>query len=142
MSSIPRDIDWARQNWRVLWSICQRIFFLTVDEQLLLSFSQDHDHRVAETAVVGYPHEIFGEGTVVVVSSETLSLPTCSLFGGTGVYAFVILKDGVTDSEEVVKEDLKKLIKTQIGSFAVPQGFLVSWVDKLYDDQDFSPFIS
>jgi len=23
---------------------------------------QDHDHRVAETAVVGFPHDVFGEG--------------------------------------------------------------------------------
>ena len=41
------------------------------------------------------------------------------------MFAFVILKDGVTDSEEVIEEDLKKLIRNQIGSFAVPQGFLV-----------------
>ena len=25
---------------------------------------QDHDSRVAETAVVGFPHDVFGEGTV------------------------------------------------------------------------------
>ena len=47
------------------------------------------------------------------------------LYSLAGVFAFVILKDGVTDSEEAIKEDLKKLIKIQIGSFAVPQGFLV-----------------
>ena len=23
---------------------------------------QDHDHRVAETAVVGFPHDTYGEG--------------------------------------------------------------------------------
>ena len=43
-----------------------------------------------------------------------------------GIYAFVILKDGVTDKEENITTDLKQLVKKQIGSFAVPQEFLVS----------------
>ena len=42
-----------------------------------------------------------------------------------GIYAYVILKDGVTDSEEEIKKDLIQLVKTQIGSFAVPQHILV-----------------
>ena len=41
------------------------------------------------------------------------------------VFAFVILTDEVTNTEEAIKEDLKQLIRNQIGSFAVPQGFLV-----------------
>lgn len=35
---------------------------------------QDHDHRVAETAVVGFPHDIFGEGEYMCV---------CALMGET-----------------------------------------------------------
>ena len=30
---------------------------------------QDEDHRVAETAVVGYGHEDYGEGIIVMVTS-------------------------------------------------------------------------
>lgn len=42
------------------------------------------------------------------------------------MYAFVVPKDGVTDSVQDIEDGLKKLIKTQIGSFAVPQSILVS----------------
>lgn len=42
-----------------------------------------------------------------------------------GIYAFVIEKDGVTDSEEEVIQHLKQLIRKQIGGFAVPEAFLV-----------------
>ena len=44
---------------------------------------------------------------------------------GTGVYAFVVLKDGVTSSNDEVETALKNLIRTQIGSFALPQAMLV-----------------
>ena len=43
-----------------------------------------------------------------------------------GIYAYVILMDGVSDDEETIKEDLKKIVKEQIGSFAVPHEILVS----------------
>ena len=43
----------------------------------------------------------------------------------TGIYAFVIEKDGVTDSEEEVIQHLKQLVRKQIGGFAVPESFLV-----------------
>ena len=42
-----------------------------------------------------------------------------------GIYAFVIEKDGVADSEEEVIQHLKQLIRKQIGGFAVPEAFLV-----------------
>ncbi|XP_065057596.1 acetyl-coenzyme A synthetase 2-like, mitochondrial [Rhopilema esculentum] len=64
----------------------------------------DNHHNVAETAVVGYPHEIKGEG----------------------VYAYVILKDGVTVNEEVLKEELRKMVKKAIGSHAVPEMIQIS----------------
>ncbi|KAL5473527.1 hypothetical protein EMCRGX_G028018 [Ephydatia muelleri] len=63
----------------------------------------DHDRRVAESAVVGYPHDMFGEG----------------------IYAYVILKDGVTEPVDHVISALKNNVKTHIGSFAVPQHILV-----------------
>ena len=42
-----------------------------------------------------------------------------------GIYAFVILKDGVTDSDEEMAQSLKKLVRKKIGSFAVPQLVMV-----------------
>ncbi len=55
---------------------------------------------VAESAVVGYPHDIKGEG----------------------VYAYVCLKDGieVKDEERLIKE-MKALTKSKISGFAVPE---------------------
>jgi acetyl-CoA synthetase len=53
--------------------------------------------KVAEAAVVGYPHEITGQG----------------------IYAFVILNAGIEGSEEL-SEELKNLVKKTIGSIAKP----------------------
>lgn len=52
---------------------------------------------VAEAAVVGYPHDIKGQG----------------------VYAFVILNKGVNASEELAKE-LEKTVRKEIGAIAKP----------------------
>ena len=38
----------------------------------------------------------------------------------------MFLKDGVTDSEEVVVKALRNIVRTQIGGFAIPETFLVS----------------
>lgn len=46
----------------------------------------------------------------------------------TGVFAFVILKNGVTDVDKAIFEDLEKLIRKMIAAFAVPSAFLVSHV--------------
>ena len=43
-----------------------------------------------------------------------------------GVFAFVILKNGVTDDDKAIFEDLEKLIRKTIAAFAVPSAFLVS----------------
>ena len=45
-----------------------------------------------------------------------------------GIYAFVILKDGVSDSDEEMAKSLKQLVKKKIGSFAVPQLVMVCTV--------------
>ncbi|KAL5463409.1 hypothetical protein EMCRGX_G032302 [Ephydatia muelleri] len=68
-----------------------------------LECAMNSDVRIAETAVVSYPHEIFGEG----------------------IYAFAIPKDGIHDNDEVIIEGLKDAVKKKIGSFAIPQAFLV-----------------
>jgi acetyl-CoA synthetase len=59
---------------------------------------------VAESAVVGFPHEMLGEG----------------------IYAFVVLKENnnVKSDNEIIKE-LKILVKNKISGYAVPQKFLI-----------------
>ena len=65
---------------------------------------QDEYEPVAETAVVGFPHELKGEG----------------------LYAFIILKNDVTVAEDEVKTVLKGLIRKNIAGYAVPDHMLVS----------------
>ena len=88
--------------------------------------SQNRDPRVAETAVVGYPHDVFGQGVCVCheVIYTALSFPLSLSLAA--ILAFVILKDGVKDCDEAVFDQLKALVKTSIGAFATPQQFLVS----------------
>ena len=42
------------------------------------------------------------------------------------IYAYVIVKDNVSDDEESIIDDLKMAIKQHIGSFAVPHCFMVT----------------
>lgn len=58
----------------------------------------EHD-AVAEAAVVGFPHEVKGEG----------------------VYAYVILKEGQEGRQEDLKTELRALVKSKISGFAVPE---------------------
>jgi acetyl-CoA synthetase len=74
----------------------------------ILKTWQDEHHEVSESAVVGFPHDILGEG----------------------IYAFVTLKDNVKKSEIEIIEDLKKLVKKQISGYAVPHHFLVKIFNK------------
>ena len=62
--------------------------------------------RVAEAAVVGYPHDIKGQG----------------------IYAFVTLKTGEVASEEVKKE-LVLTVRQEIGPIATPD--LIQWAPRL-----------
>lgn len=55
------------------------------------------NHKVAEAAVVGYPHDIKGQG----------------------IYAYVTLKQGITSSEELKKE-LNETVRKAIGPIAKP----------------------
>ena len=54
---------------------------------------------VAESAVVGFPHDVKGEG----------------------VYAYIILKEGYEGQEEETAKALKQLVKGKISGFAVPE---------------------
>lgn len=58
---------------------------------------------VAEVAVVGFPHEVKGEG----------------------VYAFMVLKEGTHAGQDQITADLKKLVRAKIAGYAIPETFLV-----------------
>lgn len=60
--------------------------------------AMDEHDAVAETAVVGFPHDIKGEG----------------------VYAFVILKDGITEPDDQIISELKAITRKKIAGYAVP----------------------
>ncbi|PIK49636.1 putative acetyl-coenzyme A synthetase 2-like, mitochondrial [Apostichopus japonicus] len=66
--------------------------------------AMDEHGAVAETAVVGFPHDIKGEG----------------------VYAYVILKDGITDPEDQIIAELKAMTKKKIAGYAVPEVVLIT----------------
>ena len=54
---------------------------------------------IAEAAVVGFPHDVKGEG----------------------VYAFITLKEGFKDKLQEVELELKQIVKQKISGFAVPE---------------------
>jgi acetyl-CoA synthetase len=62
-----------------------------------LESSLVNNQKVAEAAVVGYPHEVKGQA----------------------IYCFVTLKTGVPESDELVKE-LKQQVRKDIGPIATP----------------------
>ncbi|XP_078593805.1 acetyl-coenzyme A synthetase 2-like, mitochondrial isoform X2 [Branchiostoma floridae x Branchiostoma japonicum] len=66
--------------------------------------AMDEHHDVAETAVIGTPHEVKGE------------VP----------YAFVILKEGVRRDEEDIAKELKDLVRKTIAAYAVPDTILIT----------------
>ncbi|XP_064402705.1 acetyl-coenzyme A synthetase 2-like, mitochondrial [Halichondria panicea] len=63
----------------------------------------DQNESIAETAVVGYPHDTFGEA----------------------IYAFMVPMEGVAVDEEELVADIQASIRKKIGSFAVPQRYLI-----------------
>jgi acetyl-CoA synthetase len=64
------------------------------------------NHKVAEAAVVGYPHDLKGQG----------------------IYAYVTLKDGIEPSEELRKE-LVAWVRHEIGPIAAPD--VIQWAPGL-----------
>ncbi|NXI40642.1 ACS2L synthetase, partial [Galbula dea] len=71
----------------------------------------NHHVAVAESAVIGYPHEIKGEGKVLAF------LPLKHL--SKGVYAFVVLKDSGY-MQETLAAELRELISKKIAKYAAP----------------------
>ena len=43
----------------------------------------------------------------------------------TGIFAFVVLKEGISTTEQKIKEDLKVAVKERIASYAQPDFILV-----------------
>tara|TARA_A100000171_G_C2131521_1_gene147082 strand:- start:668 stop:2542 length:1875 start_codon:yes stop_codon:yes gene_type:complete len=66
----------------------------------------DSHPKVVESAVVDFPHPVKGQG----------------------VYAYVTLKEGES-SDNVSEEDLRAIVKQQIGSFAKPE--IIHWAPNL-----------
>uniref|UniRef100_A0A8C8VPA1 acetate--CoA ligase n=1 Tax=Pelusios castaneus TaxID=367368 RepID=A0A8C8VPA1_9SAUR len=62
----------------------------------------DEHPDVPETAVIGYPHEIKGEGA----------------------FAFIVLKEDVAHTKDV-KEELRSIVASKIAKYAVPDHILV-----------------
>ncbi|XP_030052131.1 acetyl-coenzyme A synthetase 2-like, mitochondrial [Microcaecilia unicolor] len=58
---------------------------------------------VPESAVIGFPHDIKGEAA----------------------FAFIVIRDNVTHTEQMVKEQLKLIVASKIAKYAVPDHVLV-----------------
>ncbi|OCT77789.1 acetyl-coenzyme A synthetase 2-like, mitochondrial [Xenopus laevis] len=65
--------------------------------------AMDEHPDVPETAVIGYPHEIKGEGA----------------------FAFVVLKEDLKIAEEAIKKELQAIVATKIAKYAVPDHILM-----------------
>ncbi|NXJ74589.1 ACS2L synthetase, partial [Trogon melanurus] len=68
----------------------------------------NHHVAVAESAVIGYPHEIKGEGKMFAF------LPLLS-------YVFVVLKEDTGYTQETLSADLRELISKKIAKYAAPE---------------------
>merc|ERR1719456_1896288 len=58
--------------------------------------------KAAEAAVVGYPHEV----------------------NGSGLFCYVILKDGVGEGDDALKGELKQCVRKEVGPFAMPDNII------------------
>ena len=72
---------------------------------IINNLNKDEHHNVAESAVVGYSHKIYGEG----------------------IFAFITLKENVNEAEEQIIKELKQNVKKKISGYAVPHNFLVKF---------------
>ncbi len=56
----------------------------------------------------------------------------CEFYNVAGIYAYVILKDGVTTPEETIITELRAAVKKQIASYAVPEMIQVLYLCLLF----------
>ena len=78
------------------WYLC-RLMQLLEHIEINVIFQQGQHPSVAESAVVGYPHDIKGEG----------------------IYAYIILKDGFGSNKEMETE-LRGVVRQKIAAYALP----------------------
>ncbi len=71
---------------------------------LLFNFLKDEHKAVAESAVVGIPHDIHGES----------------------IYAFITLKENVKEPKKQIIDDIKQTVKREIAAYAVPNHILLA----------------
>ena len=85
---------------------------------------------VAESAVVGVPHDIKGRSTHSPTQPTHLSTHTATHLPPPGncLYCYVTLKAGQEPSEETIKQ-LKVLVRNQLGAFAAPD--FIQWAPQL-----------
>lgn len=65
---------------------------------------------IAESAVVGYEHTLYGEG----------------------IYAFMVLKKTVQEDSDQIIGEIKNLVKKNIASYAVPHRLLVKFLNDYF----------
>ena len=112
-------------------------------------YYQDEHPMVAEVAVVGYPHDIKGEGkspnSINCFSWSTgirrfwttlgvlyvLVHVICAL-NVTGVYAYITLKEHVTEPHEQIEAEMRAHVKQKIASYAVPDLMQVKHRENLH----------
>ena len=73
---------------------------------IILILKKDEHPDVAESAVVAYPHDIFGEG----------------------IQAYVVLKENVQHDEKDFTNKLKNLVKSKIAHYAMPHRIIVTFL--------------
>jgi acetyl-CoA synthetase len=78
---------------------------------------------VAEAAVVGYPHDLKGEGTSAILRGGQRNAfqrpPTHSWLPSLGIYAYVVMKESAAETESTRKE-LRDVVRRVIGPIATP----------------------
>ena len=88
-------------------------------ESAILEHSQ-----VAEAAVVGFPHDLKGEGVRRGGEGFPTALSSNPLSPSAGIYAFVVIKAGAKETPQVAKE-IREVVRKVIGPLAAPDHVMV-----------------
>ena len=93
------EIEDALVNIKVLF-----LKFVYLKKKFNPNSLKDEHANVSESAVVAYPHDLFGEG----------------------IFAYVTLKENVKLTEKELVTQLKALVKSKIAHYAIPHRILVN----------------
>lgn len=92
-----------------------------------LLISQNQCSAVAESAVIGYSHDIKGQGWNSLVKNIDFILKRCiKNFLFLGIYAFVVLKKNMKVKEEDLYKQLNSVVSEKIAKYACPDFVLVN----------------